>query len=418
MSADGVTHSCSCRDADGRQLGSHCPKLKDRKHGRYVARYSVVGADGKRRQPSVSASTKTEARKLRAEIVQRLEKGETVDRRMTVGEWLDLWVAGKARSRRGNTVRSYQGHIDSYLKPNIGSVPLEALRDSHISAMIDKIVAENPARTVAKKPTVGPTTLHRINATLRCALNAAIKARRISHNPASFVELTPATKSEVAPWDATETGRFLDAVAGDQLGPLFDVMAMTGLRRGEALGLRWSDVDMAGALLVVRQQLVAVGHTVEFGEPKTKAGARTVDLDPGTVGTLLTVQLAQQAARDAWGTAWRNTDDLVFVREDGSPWHPNRVTVRFRELVADTGLRPIRLHDLRHGAASLALAAGVDAATVSKRLGHSSIAITVDIYSHLLKGVGADAAARTAAMVPRNRPASPAQIESAVIVQS
>ena len=416
MSNDNISHVCSCRGPDGRQLGLECPKLRDRKHGRYVARYSVVGTDGKRRQPSVSAATKTEARKLRDDIVRRLDKGETVDRRMTVGDWLDLWVAGKARSVRANTLRSYQGHITQYLKPHLGSIPLEALRKGHVSAMIDKIVAENPARKAAKQKQVGPTTLHRIRATLRAAMNEAIEDGRLSANPAG-VKLAPASKPKVHPWEPSETGRFLDHVAADPLGPLFEIMALTGLRRGEACGLRWVDVDLPNSVLTVRQQQVVIGNRVEFAKPKTASGEdRRVDLDGGTVGTLLALQMAQDTARGKWGTAWVDSG-LVFVRADGTPWHPGRVTVRFKELAVEAGLRPIRLHDLRHGAASLALAAGVPLATVSKRLGHSTLSVTADLYTHLLTGVGAAAAEATANMVPRSRPATADLTESAVIVQ-
>ena len=172
-------------------------------------------------------------------------------------------------------------------------------------------------------------------------------------------------------------------------------------------------------MLVVRQQLVQVsvpderapkcpscgevhkGHA--FGLPKTSSGeARAVELDGGTVGVLLAHRLTQDAERQEWGIDYVD-HGLVFAREDGNPLPLDHVTKRFRELCQAAGLRPIRLHDLRHGAASLMLAAGVDLALVSKRLGHSSVSITSDIYSHLLEGVGRAAAERAAALVPRNR---------------
>ena len=127
-----------------------------------------------------------------------------------------------------------------------------------------------------------------------------------------------------------------------------------------------------------------------------------VDLDDGTVGALLGHRLRQDVERADWGDAYSD-HGLVFARENGEPLHPETVTKRFAKLAEAAGLRPVRLHDLRHGQASLMLAAGVDLAVVSKRLGHSSIAITSDTYSHLLEGVGRDAAKRAAALVPRNR---------------
>ncbi len=138
-----------------------------------------------------------------------------------------------------------------------------------------------------------------------------------------------------------------------------------------------------------------------FGWPKTASGEdRTVELDGGVVGVLMAHRLQQDAERATWGAAYSD-HGLVFAREDGTPIAPERVTKRFAQLVSAAGLRPIRLHDLRHGQASLMLAAGVPIAVVSKRLGHSTISLTSDTYSHLLQGVGRDAAERAAALVPR-----------------
>ena len=164
----------------------------------------------------------------------------------------------------------------------------------------------------------------------------------------------------------------------------------------------------------MRQQLVALSGAqppcaycggqhlgAAFGRPKTASGEdRTVELDGGVVGVLMAHRLQQDAERATWGAAYSD-HGLVFAREDGTPIAPERVTKRFAQLVSAAGLRPIRLHDLRHGQASLMLAAGVPIAVVSKRLGHSTISLTSDTYSHLLQGVGRDAAERAAALVPR-----------------
>ncbi len=162
-----------------------------------------------------------------------------------------------------------------------------------------------------------------------------------------------------------------------------------------------ADVDLQRGVLWVRQQVVQLGHELVVGPPKTaSAEDRRVDLDEHTIGALLAHRLGQDAERATWGAAWVETG-LVFTREDGSGWHPEVVTKRFRELAVEAGLRPVRLHDLRHGQASLMLAAGVPLAVVSKRLGHSSITITSDTYSHLLDGVGRQAAEAAAGLVPR-----------------
>lgn len=210
---------------------------------------------------------------------------------------------------------------------------------------------------------------------------------------------------------------FLDHAATDRLGARFETMAAAGLRRGEACGLRWADVDLERARLVVRQQLVQLAardapdepsptcqrahRGLSFGPPKTASGeARVVDLDQGPIGILLGHRLAQDDERTVRREAYAD-HGLVFCRENGDPLPLEAVTRRFGELCRSAGVRRARLHDLRHGAASLRLAAGVDLAVVSKQLGHSSIGITADTYSHLLEGVGREVAERAAALVPR-----------------
>jgi integrase len=173
------------------------------------------------------------------------------------------------------------------------------------------------------------------------------------------VDLPKATRPTVRPWEAAELGRFLDHTARDPLGAFYGVAAFTGLRRGELLGLRWDDIDLDRSRLTVRQQIVQVGHATHIGPVKTSSGQdRVVDLDPVTIGALLTHRLRQEHQRALWAEAWVDTGH-VFTKGDGTPLHPETVTKRFRELSDAAGLRPIRLHDLRHGQASLMLAAGV-----------------------------------------------------------
>jgi integrase len=222
-------------------------------------------------------------------------------------------------------------------------------------------------------------------------------------------------KTRVNPWQADELGAFLDYAGSDRFGPIFELVAMAGLRRGEALGLRWSDAHLDEGYLVVRQQVIQVDAQsyhcavcgrlhkgIQFGPPKTASGdARRVDLGQAGVGVLLEQRLRQEAERAQGGSVYAD-HDLVFAREDGNPIHPERVTKRFIQLVKSSGLRQVRLHDLRHGRASLLLASGTDIAVVSKMLGHSSITLTVDTYAHLLAGVGQKAADAADALIPRH----------------
>ena len=281
---------------------------------------------------------------------------------------------------RASTARSYRQYIRQYLVPNLGRHRLRDLRPGHIAAMHRAIAASEKAP--------GPVTIRRANATLASALSSAVKAQIVTYNAAKFVELPKAERPKIRPWEPAELGAFLDYVAGDRLAPLFELLAMTGLRRGEAIALRWRDVDLQRGVLVVQVS-------------KTKAGeGRRVDVGPALVGVLLAHQLAQDVERAAWGEAYED-GGYVFAREDGRPLEPIRVTKRFRTLAVEAGVRPVRLHDLRQGAASLMLSGGLPLALVSKRLGHSSISITSDTYTHLLEDANRHAAEVTEGMVPR-----------------
>jgi integrase len=406
-----IARYCSCVDPQsGKRLGSSCPKLTSSRHGRFQFVVDVPSVGGVRRQMRRGGfRTKGDAERARDLTLQRLRGGWVTDDKSTLAEWLDYWLSEKSktaggsaagRSIRPSTAMAYRSHVDLYLKPRLGAIRLSELTPQHISNAYDAIAAR-PGRPKPGADTMSAANLRRVHATLKSSLSAAVRARRISLNPATLVDLPAARRPKVRPWEPAEVGRFLDAAASHRLGSLFEVMALTGLRRGEALGLRWSDVDLVAGVVVVRQQLVQVGSSLQFGPPKTASGEhRLVELDLRAVGTLLAHRLHQDEDRTAWGAAYVDAG-LVFARDDGRPIAPDTASKTFKRLVAKAKLRDIRLHDLRHGQASLMLAAGVPMAVVSKRLGHSTITITSDTYSHLLEGVGRDAAQKASDLIPR-----------------
>lgn len=391
---------CGCRGDAGRQLGKSCPRLRQKGHGAWAWRVrmpeELVGLAGKRFVRGSGLATQREAQAAGETLVARLRAGQQITGALTVGQYLEEWLATKRRLRP-TARRSYEGHLRNHLVPHLGTIPLDRLRPVHIGAAYDAIVAT----TADHIRPVGPATIARIHATLRSALNAAVKQRLLPFNPALHVDLPEVDRHRAEPWSAAELGRFLDAAAADRLGAMYELMALVGLRRGETVGLRWSDVDLDRGVLTIRQQHVDVGGTVVVGKPKTTAGERVVDLDAGTTGTLLAHRLVQDTERTAWGEAYTD-HGLVFCREDGSPLRPEYVTRHMQRIAERAGLPRKRLHDLRHGSASLQLAAGVPLPIVSKRLGHSSVSITADTYSHLLDGVGRQAAEATRALVPRS----------------
>jgi integrase len=410
VSAKGSTYKrCSCPiQYDARGNRKACSKRHGSWH--FVADIGLDATTGKRRQRRRGGfRTQTEAQDALEKLIGKVRDREPIDDRMTVGQWLTSWLAEKTKPTgasaagkkiRPNTARVYRQHIEEYLVPQFGGVRLTRFTAEDISKGYDAILAENAARTRGRK--FGPVTLCRIHACLSSALSAAVKAQRINRNPAAFVTLPETQRPKVNPYSSRELGAFLDHVAANRLGSLFEVIAFTGLRRGEALGLRWADVDLEVGVLVVHQQLAGVKKGVPiFAPPKTSSGdSITVELSQATIGALMAHRLAQDLEREQWGSAYVD-HDLVFARENGAPYEPTSITKAFSSLAIEAGLRPVRLHDLRHGAASLMIGGGASLSVVSKVLRHSSIAITQSTYVHLLGGVGRAAAENAVAMVPR-----------------
>ncbi|RQW94297.1 site-specific integrase [Micromonospora inaquosa] len=498
-----VFRRCACRDPEtGKQYGQSCPKLGQRRHGTWGVRQELppdaAGCRRTLRRSGFASATQaqTELDAIRAllavpeaddldgrqrmgdllesvasergplpdldETRRKFRSGQSLTVRITVGEWLDTWLAG--RKIRRNTVERYGRDIRIHLKPRIGNVRLDRLRVSHLTEMFNAIVERNieieeanalrraateELRTltgrerrraardaIAEMPpfrrTTGPSTRRHIKATLRAALNDAITQELIAFNPAAHVELDPVrrpkalvwTDERVARWRATgerpspvmvwtpaQTGSFLDFIADDELYALFHLITFRGLRRGESCGLRPEDLDFKGRTLTVATQLVEIRGEIEESEPKSEAGNRIVALDAASIKVIKRHLKRQQKARDEAGGAWVESGRL-FCRPTGGWIEPDWLSDHFDRLVRKAALPPIRLHDLRHGAATIALAAGTEMKVVQDMLGHSSISLTSDTYTSVLPELARDAAEAAARLVPRQGDKRPAGLTS------
>ncbi|TDD45397.1 site-specific integrase [Nonomuraea terrae] len=214
------------------------------------------------------------------------------------------------------------------------------------------------------------------------------------------VWLATSRPSPVMVWTPAQLGAFLDHAAGDRLYALYHLVAFRGLRRGEACGARWVDADLDEGLLATAKQLANVGRQVKEGAPKTAASDAVVALDQGTVGVLRAHRKRQLEEKLAFGASWIDRG-RIFTRENGAELTPDWVSEHFERLVFGAGLPPIRLHDLRHGAATLSLAPGNDMKTTSQMLRHSSLSITADLYTTVLPEVAREAAEASVVLVPR-----------------
>ena len=349
-------------------------------------------ADGVRRQVSRAGfATKREAQAALDEHLARLRAGLADVQNLTVETYLTEWLAAK-RNLRDTTRRNYATPLRRYLVPTLGPTKLIELRPHHLDSLYGDLID-------GRIPGATAITVHHVHRTLRSALNSAVKRRLIPWNPALHVELPQRLHTAGQVWNPEDVRRFLDASADHQLGLVFHVIAFTGMRRGESLGLHWTDVHPEGPHLVVRCQIVNAAHGPALGLPKTRAGARVVPIDTFTSQLLEEHRKQQVLQQSAWGDGWADTG-LVFTREDGAMVAPDQASRAFKQIVKRAGLPRIRLHDLRHTHASLALAAGVDIKVVSARLGHSTTAITSDLYTHVIPTVAWAAANAIAATIP------------------
>jgi integrase len=226
----------------------------------------------------------------------------------------------------------------------------------------------------------------------------------LRYNPAARAHRPTRSKTEMRVWSSAQLDQFLSSVQHEATFPLWRLAATTGMRRGELLGLSWGDVDLDRARLTVRRQLIRIGRRTGFGRPKTEAGRRCISLDPTTVEVLRRHRDGHAVTRRAAGFSHSAEPDLVFCRPDGNGRDPDVVSHQFADLIRLAGLPKIRLHDLRHTHATLALQAGVHAKVVQERRGHASVKVTLDTYSHVMPPMHQEAAALVAAMGSNRQP--------------
>ncbi|MEU6702569.1 site-specific integrase [Streptomyces wuyuanensis] len=497
--AGGIGKRCECRGEDGKLLGKACPQLTKKNHGAVQLRQELpLDADGNRRPfrrtgYATVKDAQADLDKLRAildlpgddedaarrvgdlladvmkrrapipdaaEVSRRLGVGVPLDGAMTVGEWLDTWLASKKTKKK--TTGGYESHIRVHIRPALGHLRLDRLNVGQCQEFFDSIDeanevirAENQARREqearctrgragAPKATeraqleaerakladmkpyrrvTGPATKQRIRATLRTALNGAIRRQLITFNPAAHVELASGKRpkavlwadqhvarwretgeqpSAVMVWTPAQLGEFLDAAAGDRLYAFFHLIAFRGLRRGEGVGQDWVNVDLDGQSLTVAKEIVVDGWALVEDEPKTDGSAGTIGLDRATVQALREHRARQMQEKETAGEKWVETGK-VFTTELGEWLHPDVVSKTFRRLYESAGLPPINLRDLRHCAATLIHAGGGDLHAIKETLRHSTIKLASDTYTSLLREVDLEIAEKAAAVVPRGR---------------
>lgn len=340
---------------------------------RWMGRVTI--GPGKRRV--VYGATQAECLRAMRTAQTKAEQGEPQgDARLTVETFLREWLEGPAqRTVRPSTFAAYRQYTETYLIAGLGRHRLVNLRPEHIDTMLAKLGAREPSP-------LSPRTLQQIRAILRSALSWGERNGRVPRNVAKLSEPPRAVRHQVPFLTAAGARDLVTAAMSDPWGALYVLALDTGLRQGELLGLRWTDVDLGAATLRVSQTRQAIRGKATFGEPKSQTSRRTVTFS-ATSQRLLTAHRARQnEQRLSRGRRWNDTG-LVFTRETGAALDGPTVTHRFQRFLEAAGLPRMRFHDLRHASASLLLIEGQPARAVADRLGHSTTRLTQDTYAHL-----------------------------------
>jgi integrase len=334
------------------------------------------------------ARTREEIEAQVAEIIQKAQGGFVDGGKKTVREYFAEWLPAVEPTLRPSTARKYSDAARLHIVENIGNVRLSKLTPGDIQGLYSNRLAAG----------LSPTTVHHLHAILHRALDQAVKWGYVMRNVADAVDPPRRNKPEMRVWSREEATRVLQVAAGDEYEALWYLALTTGMRRGELLGLRWSDVDLDARTLSVARTL-SRGKTsrLEVGEPKTAAGRRRVALPAAAVLRLRRHQTRQKSVWLEVGPAYADRN-LVFATPDGRPIHPNTLARGFTRLVNRAEVGKIRFHDLRHTSATLLLASGEHPKVVQERLGHASISETLDRYSHVSADMQQRAAARFDAM--------------------
>ena len=361
--------------------GANEGTIYKRRDGRWAA--AVSTGDGGRRY--FYGRTRGEVADKLRRAQQALAQGLLLaDERQRLDHYLKRWLESTRASVSPSTWDGYERVLRLHVIPELGHVRLGRLRPQDLAECYQRLLSKGLSPTYVR---LGHAVLHR-------ALRQAQRWALIPVNPASLVDAPRPAPPTVEPLRPAQIKQLMAAAQGDRLEALYVLAVTTGLRQGELLGLRWSDIDTTRQTLTVSQQVQRLRGEWSFTEPKTSSGKRMVTLPTVAITALRTRRARQGREKLRAGATWRSLD-LVFANQLGGPIEKQNLIRRsFRPLLERAGLPPIRFHDLRHSAATLLLAEGVHPKVVQERLGHASIGVTMDIYSHVFPTLQEDAAKR------------------------
>lgn len=357
-----------------------------RRDGKWCA---AVTIESGRRRVYYGRTRQEAAEKLAEALLARKHGTLTTGSRLTVAAFLNQWLQDVVKpSVRPWTYRGYEVLVRCHLIPEMGRVRLDKLTPEQVQGLMNR---KREAGLSAK-------TVQYMRGVLRTALNRALRWGLVPRNVADLVDGPKVERFEIQPFTRVEARSFLDAVRGNRLEALYSVALAMGLRQGEALGLRWQDVDLDTGTLHVRRQLQRVAGQLRQVPVKTARSRRTLAMPPSIVGSLREHRRRQAQDQLLAGSRWRETG-CVFTTSIGTPLEARNVVRSFKEILARAGLPDVRFHDLRHSCATLLLVQGVSPRVVMEILGHSQISLTMNTYSHVVPELQREAANRLDALL-------------------
>jgi integrase len=351
---------------------------------RYRVRVTITDpATGKRRSPQQTCNTLKEAQAVKRQWLTEVEQGTAIDRsKQTVAEMLRYWLDTYARPNvRPTTLEDYMTTINVHIIPAIGAVKVQKLAPAQVQQFYaDKLAAD-----------CSPRVVQLCHMRLKQALDQAVKLGLVARNVADNVTPPRVERKEMQTWSAEQARQFLTVAGQSGYGPVWLVLIRSGMRRGEALGLRWSDVDYDASTLRIVQSVVPYKGSGLVQRPKSQSGWRTVRVAPEILDALRQHKIAQNERRLKLGAAWHD-NDFIFAAANGNAIHPDNLTRDYDRLVQRAGVPRIRVHDPRHTYVTLALQAGAPVGAISKNVGHAKVSTTSDIYGHVTPAMEQQAA--------------------------
>ena len=366
--------------------GPHEGSIYERDDGRWAATLHLGYANGRRQRKTFYGPTRAAVKDKLVAAQRDLQAGiAPANEKLTLAAFLDSWLKDTAaQTVRPRTLERYEQIVAKHIVPTLGKTPVARLTPQQVQGLMKAKLAEGLA----------PGTVVYIRSTMRRALGYAVRWGAAGRNAAALTDPPHAVRAEPPMLSPADARKLLDVVRGDRLEALYAVAIACGLREGEAFALRWEDVDLDGGTLTVRHALLRMKGRLELAEPKTARSRRTIALPGSVVSVLRTHRTRQREERLAAGEDWQGEQwgGLVFATRIGTPLHRADVLYAFRKHLKAAGLPQLRFHDLRHACASLLLAQGVHPRVVMETLGHSTIGLTMDVYSHVLPTLQREAA--------------------------